>query len=72
MQNSVLLVDDDASLLRLLSIRLEAEGYAVHTAGSAEEAIQVLRNDAIELMVTDLRMEGISCLLYTSPSPRDS
>ena len=62
MQNSVLLVDDDASLLRLLSIRLEAEGYAVQTAGSAEEAIQVLRNDAIELMVTDLRMEGISGL----------
>jgi two-component system response regulator GlrR len=60
MQNRLLLVDDDASLLKLLSIRLEAEGYVLHTAESAEDAIQVLRNEPIELVVTDLRMDGAS------------
>ena len=60
MHNQILLVDDDTSLLKLLSIRLEAEGYRVQTAESGEEAIQVLRNEPIELMVTDLRMDGIS------------
>jgi two-component system response regulator GlrR len=62
MRRQLLLVDDDQSLLKLLSIRLEAEGFSVHTAESAEQAIQVLRNEAIELMITDLRMEGPSGL----------
>ena len=62
MQNHLLLVDDDTSLLKLLSIRLEAEGYRVQTAQSAEEAIPLLRNEPIELMVTDLRMDGASGL----------
>ena len=36
MQDRLLLVDDDVSLLKLLTIRLEAEGYEVLTAESAE------------------------------------
>lgn len=62
MHNQILLVDDDPGLLKLLSIRLEAEGYHVSTAESAESALQVLRNEPIELMLTDLRMEGASGL----------
>lgn len=62
MQDQLLLVDDDASLLKLLSIRLEAEGYGIRTAESAEQALQVLRNDPVELVITDLRMEGASGL----------
>lgn len=62
MQNRLLVVDDDASLLKLLSIRLEAEGFEVQTAESAEQALQVLRNDPVSLVLTDLRMEGASGL----------
>lgn len=62
MRRQLLLVDDDQSLLKLLSIRLEAEGFHVHTADSAEQALQVLRNETIELMITDLRMEPTSGL----------
>jgi two-component system, NtrC family, response regulator GlrR len=62
MRRQLLLVDDDRSLLKLLSIRLEAEGFRVHTAESSDQAIQVLRNEAIDLMLTDLRMEGASGL----------
>ena len=62
MQDRILLVDDDASLLKLLRIRLEAEGYAVTTAESAEEALQLLRNSPSDLVITDLRMEGTSGL----------
>ena len=62
MSDSLLLVDDDASLLKLLGIRLEAEGYEVKTAESAEEALQSLRNNPVELVITDLRMEGASGL----------
>jgi two-component system response regulator GlrR len=62
MTRQLLLVDDDQSLLKLLSIRLEAEGYVVHTAECADSAIQALRNESIDLMITDLRMEGASGL----------
>lgn len=62
MPSRLLLVDDDASLLKLLTIRLEAEGYAVQTAASAAEALQTLRNNPVELVITDLRMEEASGL----------
>ena len=62
MRRQLLLVDDDQSLLKLLSIRLEAEGFHVHTADSVKQALQVLRNETIELMITDLRMEPTSGL----------
>lgn len=56
---SILLVDDDPGLLRLLAIRLEAEGFNVHTSSSGEDALPALRNHAIDLVVTDLRMGGM-------------
>lgn len=62
MTSRLLLVDDDTNLLKLLSIRLKAEGYTVSVASSAEEALQVLRNEVIEVVVTDLRMDGESGL----------
>ena len=61
-QDRLLLVDDDTSLLRLLSIRLEAEGFELYLAESAEQAMQLLRNQTVDLVVTDLRMEGASGL----------
>jgi two-component system, NtrC family, response regulator GlrR len=61
-QDRLLLVDDDTSLLKLLQIRLEAEGYLVDTAESAEQALQQLRNQQADLVLTDLRMEGASGL----------
>ena len=66
MQDRLLLVDDDASLLKLLTIRLKAEGFSILSAASAEEALQVLRNNPVDLVLTDLRMEGASGLdLFT-------
>ena len=62
MPDRLLLVDDDVSLLKLLAIRLEAEGFEVLTVESAELALQTLRNNPVELVITDLRMEGASGL----------
>lgn len=62
MPNRLLLVDDDTSLLKLMAIRLEAEGFKVETVESAEDALQSLRNSPSELVITDLRMEGANGL----------
>jgi two-component system response regulator GlrR len=65
-QDRLLLVDDDANLLQLLGIRLKAEGFTTLSATSATEALQVLRNNQVDLVLTDLRMEGESGLdLFT-------
>ena len=59
MPGSVLLVDDDESLLRLLTIRLRAAGYeAVAHADPRQALAQVMARD-FDVVVTDLRMPGI-------------
>lgn len=54
----VLLVDDDTSLLRLLSIRLTSEGYDIHAATSVEAALQLLSSHVFSAVLSDLRMPG--------------
>jgi two-component system response regulator GlrR len=53
----ILLVDDDPGLLRLLSIRLRAEGYDVEAVESAHNALAVLNRFSPDLVITDLRMD---------------
>src|SRR4051812_36264818 len=59
---SVLVVDDDPDLLRLMQIRLSAAGYAVTTAESAERALAQLAVARPRVVVTDLRMTGMDGL----------
>ena len=53
----ILLVDDDPGLLRLLSIRLRAEGYEVEAVESAHKALAILNRFSPDLVITDLRMD---------------
>lgn len=55
----VLLVDDDADLLRLLSLRLEAAGYLVDKAASAEAALSALAVRRADVLLTDWRLPGM-------------
>ena len=56
-EGKILLVDDDPGLLRLLSIRLRAEGYAVEAVDSAHKALSTLGRFSPDLVITDLRMD---------------
>jgi two-component system response regulator GlrR len=58
-RTSILVVDDDPDLLRLMQIRLTAAGYAVTTADSAERALAQASVTRPRLLVTDLRMGGM-------------
>ncbi|MEO8039947.1 MAG: sigma 54-interacting transcriptional regulator, partial [Betaproteobacteria bacterium] len=55
----VLVVDDDADLLRLVSIRLQSAGFEVSTADSGERALAILSASMPQVVVTDLRMGGM-------------
>ncbi len=56
-EGKILLVDDDPGLLRLLSIRLRAEGYEVEAVESAHNALATLGRFSPDLVITDLRMD---------------
>jgi two-component system response regulator GlrR len=61
-QNKVLIVDDDPNLLRLLSIRLRAAGYLVESANSGKMALGLLTRFHPQLVISDLRMDGMDGL----------
>jgi two-component system response regulator GlrR len=56
---SILLVDDDRDILKLVSLRLSAAGYSVQTAESGAQALAQLAAARPRLVITDLRMEGM-------------
>jgi len=58
-RTSVLVVDDDPDLLRLMQIRLDSAGYRVTTAESAERALALISVARPQVVVTDLRMSGM-------------
>lgn len=58
----ILLVDDDVSLLKLLSIRLKSAGYAIEAAENAHQALARLAFFQPHLVITDLRMGDMSGL----------
>ena len=55
----ILIVDDDAGLLKLLSMRLNAAGYNVGTAESGESALAHVFAAQPRLVIADLRMDGM-------------
>jgi len=54
-----MVVDDDADLLRLLSIRLQGAGYGVTAVESGEAALSQLAVASPDVVITDLRMDGM-------------
>ncbi|GAB5382178.1 MAG: two-component system response regulator GlrR [Aliiglaciecola sp.] len=58
----ILLVDDDENLLRLMTIRLQGEGYQVATAEGGKEALRLLNTQSFDVVLSDLRMPGLDGL----------
>ena len=56
----ILVVDDDASTRKAMSIGLSQDGYDVVTADSAEAALPLLLQDSFDALVTDVVMGGMS------------
>src|SRR5918998_3614276 len=61
LEETVLLVDDDAALLEVMSIVLSSEGYRVVTAADGAEALkEVGREAGLDLVVLDIMLPRIS------------
>jgi len=57
---TILVVDDSEAICRALRDLLTMAGYAVRTAPSGERALQILETADVDLIISDLRMSGMS------------
>lgn len=57
--DTLLIVDDDASMRRTLAGLFEAHGYRCITSGNGEEALERLQAESVDAVLTDLRMPGM-------------
>jgi CheY-like chemotaxis protein len=58
----ILVVDDEAAITDLLQVCLAEKGYAVSTAANGKEALEALRAEEFDLIITDLRMPRLDGL----------
>jgi CheY-like chemotaxis protein len=74
----VLVVDDDATIRRLLQITLETEGFSVTTAGDGVEGLRMAQEEPRpDLVLLDIMMPGMDGLqvchtLKNDPATRDT
>ena len=59
---TILLVDDDASLRRVLAHHLSEAGYQVLTAANGKEGLEVFTSQQVEMVITDIQMPELSGL----------
>jgi two-component system NtrC family response regulator len=57
---SVLLIDDDASLRRVIEYTLEQAGYRVLAAASGPEGLELFHRERPQVVITDIQMPGLS------------
>ena len=56
----ILTIDDEENIRNGLADNFELEGYDVKEASSGEEGLELIAQGGIDLVITDLRMDGIS------------
>ena len=64
-EGTILIVDDDLSIRRVLKEFLNSKGFETHTAPLAEEAIEILNETNFDLVITNIRMPGMNGLELT-------
>lgn len=60
MKGAILIVDDEKGQREILDIILKKEGYQVTAVAGAREALERLEGDEYDIILTDLKMQGIS------------
>jgi DNA-binding NtrC family response regulator len=60
--SKILIVDDERDICRALEFLLSREGYRVVTADSGQEALRKIEAEDFDLVITDMKMEGMDGL----------
>lgn len=57
---NILVIDDEVKLLEVLTVAMGNMGYSTVTSESAEEGLKILQNGGVHLVLSDLRLPGLS------------
>ena len=57
---SILVVDDEENVSKLLQKILMKEGYIAHRASNGEEALEIFESTQVDMVISDIKMPGIS------------
>jgi two-component system response regulator AtoC len=71
MQRTVLVVDDERNMRMVMEMALEEAGYRVLTAETAEEAMPLLRDPDLQVVLSDLKMPGMGGEAFIARCRRD-
>ncbi|MHB8652422.1 MAG: sigma-54-dependent transcriptional regulator [Terriglobia bacterium] len=69
---TILIVEDEPKMLRLLELTLAEEGFGTRAAPDAEAGLKLLGQEQIDLVITDLRLPGINGLEFLQAVKRTS
>lgn len=69
---TILIVEDEAKMRRLLELNLGEDGFITLSAGDAETGLKLLRENPINLVVTDLKLPGMDGLEFLQTIKRQS
>jgi DNA-binding NtrC family response regulator len=68
--SAILIVEDEARMRRLLELDLTEAGFQTFSAPDAEKGLDLLRRERIDLVLTDLRLPGMSGLEFLQAAKR--
>jgi DNA-binding NtrC family response regulator len=69
---AILIVEDEAKMRRLLELNLGEDGFTTFSAGDAESGLKLLRENPIDLIVTDLKLPGMNGLEFLQAVKRQN
>jgi len=69
---NILIVEDEPKMRRLLEISLGEDGHTVHIAPDAETGLKCFQREAIDLILTDLKLPGMNGLEFLQEAKRSN
>ena len=69
---TILIVDDDMSILETLDFILTADGYTVFLAANGEDGLDIIKSEWIDCIILDLRMPKVSGYLFANLAVNNS
>src|SRR5579863_3180623 len=67
---SILIVEDEARMRRLLELDLSEAGYQTFSAADAEKGLDILHREQVDLVLTDLKLPGLGGLEFLQAAKR--
>ena len=61
---TILIIEDEAKMRRLLELNLDDDGFKTISSGDAETGLKLLSSETVHLVLTDLKLPGISGLEF--------